>query len=669
MKDNKLLYSIWALVVGVVILILNYNTESSKFYGIADTREIVINAENAVEIKNIHVVPGQTIGRGELLVDFDRPDLTLEINNTSHQLEALRANRSVSTEGIRAQIDELKALKAAKTSEIDYQIKELQAQYALNKELASGLRSIETNSEVKTPPERKSPIQIKIESLQKALALAIDPLQIKIDTLARELVSTEDPFKAQEEKLKNELNLLLVEKNRLYMFSPVAGIIGSVNVKKGEKIAPFTPLLTLHPKSPSWVRGYVHENMYNQVTLNQRVTVVSSATGNKKTIGEVIGVGSRIVEFPVRLRKRPDVQVWGREIEVKIPADNSFLLGEKVLIMPAGKEGRSYWARLKNSVALLTTHARDTERVTSSQQCDADLCDITAPSSLEGRLAVEASGVTYLNDLKKYFVVSDDTENKKAVLYLMNDEGIIEDETDILGLESINDMEAITEGRDGDLYVACSQSYNKKDRLPQERKLLVRLERDKAVVRLAKKIYLFDLLAEAAKRDSTAAWAQFITSGSGGVRIDIEGIFYYQGSLYLGFKAPLKDTEAVIVKIENIDRVLEENALDEKSVSLWRKFALEDHASGAPTGISDLYLRHNRLYILSYARIQNADTGKDSGNLWAYDMQADQLSFLTHFEDLKPEGITFNPDKEEFLITFDHGDKHPSKIMRLRNLS
>ena len=50
--------------------------------------------------------------------------------------------------------------------------------------------------------------------------------------------------------------------------------------------------------------------------------------------GKIIGVGSRIVEYPIRLRSRTEVQIFGREVLIKIPTKNQFLLGEKVLIVP-----------------------------------------------------------------------------------------------------------------------------------------------------------------------------------------------------------------------------------------------------------------------------------------------------------------------------------------------
>jgi hypothetical protein len=88
----------------------------------------------------------------------------------------------------------------------------------------------------------------------------------------------------------------------------------------------------LHTKSPSYVKGYIHEDVYNKVAIGQKVTIASFSDPKNTIQGEVVGVGSRIVEYPVRLRKRPDFQIWGREIIIKIPSENNLLLGEKVRI-------------------------------------------------------------------------------------------------------------------------------------------------------------------------------------------------------------------------------------------------------------------------------------------------------------------------------------------------
>jgi hypothetical protein len=118
----------------------------------------------------------------------------------------------------------------------------------------------------------------------------------------------------------------------MFILARISGMIGTVDFKEGEKVAPFTPILTLHTISPSFIRGYIHENAYSKVELGKKVIISSLDVKKIKISGEVIGVGSRIVEYPVRLRKYPDLQMWGREVTIKIPEGNKLLLGEKVAI-------------------------------------------------------------------------------------------------------------------------------------------------------------------------------------------------------------------------------------------------------------------------------------------------------------------------------------------------
>ena len=216
------------------------------------------------------------------------------------------------------------------------QIKQLEAQYELNKKLTSDLKSIKKTPEGTASDSEENPIKIKIESLKKELELAQHPSQLKIDMLKSGLYSSKDPVIIQVQRLEKELQLLLEEQNKLIKYAQITGVIGSVNFKEGEKVSPFTPIITLHTKSPSFIKGYIHENVYNKVLIGQNVHIHSITDKNNRTDGEVVGVGSRIVEYPVRLRKRQDFQIWGREILIKIPPENTFLLGEKVLITSIG---------------------------------------------------------------------------------------------------------------------------------------------------------------------------------------------------------------------------------------------------------------------------------------------------------------------------------------------
>jgi hypothetical protein len=39
-----------------------------------------------------------------------------------------------------------------------------------------------------------------------------------------------------------------------------------------------------------------------------------------------------MVELPIRLRKSAEIKSWGREVYVQLPPNNSFYIGEKIML-------------------------------------------------------------------------------------------------------------------------------------------------------------------------------------------------------------------------------------------------------------------------------------------------------------------------------------------------
>ncbi|MBN1600733.1 MAG: biotin/lipoyl-binding protein [Chitinispirillaceae bacterium] len=324
-------------LAAVALMTAYYKSETYRFYGIADTKEIVVNYNLPVEIKEINVVQGQPIRTGDTLVILDQPELTLKINEISHALDEIKATKATLATRSRSEIRQIKAEQAARVNEIKAEIKKLEAEYELNKKLMSELRSFSKGG--KNPVESgdmSSPILVEIAELKKLLATS-NPSQIVIDRLTNEITSGEDPLVVQVERMTKELTMLNAEKEKLVILAQIDGIVGSVNFKEREKVSPFDTIMTLHRESPSYVKGYIHENVHSSVSVGQSVNIRSMADAYVSE-GDVVGVGSRIVEYPLRLRKVQEIMMWGKEVLVRIPDDNKFLLGEKVVIsVPYGK--------------------------------------------------------------------------------------------------------------------------------------------------------------------------------------------------------------------------------------------------------------------------------------------------------------------------------------------
>jgi multidrug resistance efflux pump len=332
MGPMRRLAVVWGCGLAVVgAITLTFRSESTCFYGIAETQEQMINVESAVEVKAIHVVPGQSVARGDLLVELIRPDLALRINEVTHAINEVVAQKDVDRSEGQALLVQLNAQRLQRISEIDARIAQLKAQYALNVQLTSQLKSVRPDSS-RDSSRGTNPLLVQIESLQHELDSARDPTLAQIHGLSRSISTSAAPKNVQLEQLREELEVLAGQMDGLHKRSPIDGVVGSVNVRDGERVSPFSPILTVHARSPSYVKGYIHENTYNQVRVGQQLEVRSLAERRTRLIGEVAGVGGRIVEFPVRLRKHPDILVWGREVLVRIPPQNPLLLGEKVMI-------------------------------------------------------------------------------------------------------------------------------------------------------------------------------------------------------------------------------------------------------------------------------------------------------------------------------------------------
>jgi multidrug resistance efflux pump len=638
-------------LAAVVLMTAYYKSETYRFYGIADTKEIVVNYNLPVEIKKINVVQGQPIRAGDTLVVLDQPELTMKINTISHSLEELKATKATQATRSRSEIRQIQAEQIARVNEIKAEIKKLEAEYDLNKKLMSELRSVSKNGrDVSDTSEVSNPILVEIAELKKVLEVTKNPSQIVIDRLNGEISSNEDPLVVQVERMTKELTMLNEEKERLVILAQIDGVIGSVNFKEREKVSPYDTIMTLHRESPSYVRGYIHENVHSSVTVGQSVSIRSMADSYTSD-GDIVGVGSRIVEYPIRLRKIQDVVMWGKEVLVRIPDDNKFLLGEKVVIsVPYGKAKsivKIFFSGIFNS----KVHAG----VRSGGQSGSAIIP-----------KIEASGVVYLRDLQQYLVISDETVKKKPALFIHDLEGNFIRDAMIEGLESINDMESITEGDDGKLYIAASQSVNKSGIRADNRKLFIRVRRQGDSFKVDGKIDLVDALLGAAGRNKDE-WARFIRQAVIDSTIDIEGMFFDNGSICLGFKQPLLDNNAVVLKIRNVNDIFETQRIQSESISLWRKILLPDSAHGVFSGVSDMLLKNNLLYILTCSEKDTKPL--NCGAAWAYDTNTGTSKLLKTFPGLRPEGITYNNDSDEYFIAFDGGADGASKFTTLKGVA
>lgn len=438
------------------------------------------------------------------------------------------------------------------------------------------------------------------------------------------------------------------------------GMIGSISCKAGEMVSPFQTILTLHTHSPSYVRGYIHENIHNLALTGDTVQVVA-LTGDRKSVeGEIVGVGSRIIDYPLRLKKRADMQLWGREVEIHLPADNSFLLGEKVTIRTANYVDKNYLAWIQKWFV----------RDSYASEVEEESKETTIPITGAG---LEAFGLIYLKDLDRHLVISGDAKGRKNTLYLMDDKARITSEMQIEGLGKIDSMESICQDASGQIYLTCSIGHKESGALSDEKKLFVRINRSGTKLVSDGQVLLSDLLKDAALKNPNEAWAKFI--GKANRDIEIEGMFVEKNELFLCLKNTLKENRAVVFKIRDLSQMLDNNRLEKAQVQIWRNLDLQNQGDkNTLAGVADLYRYQDTLLVLSTSHKEKEDENDSSeiettGVLRVFDIKKGNLISTQHFYHMSPEGIAYDSLRDRFVITFDQSSNAPSRVLKIENIS
>jgi multidrug resistance efflux pump len=325
---NSHLIAFIIILIGLTLFNWQYSNETFVFFGFAENKEMEIRLEHPSTIENIYVTAGSKVKKGDLLMEVTRSSLELTQSDLSHEIEKLKSQSSFQESAIKSSINQLQAQKAAKESEIQIQIAQLESEISIKESLIKDLQSIQPDKD----KSGHSPNSIKIEGLKKELELVVKPIDAQIRNLQNELYASKNPTKIQIEKLQNELGFINQEEDKLSILAPTDGVVGSIFCKVGEQFSAYNTLITFYEENPTQVKAYVLESLILNVNMGDSIHVHSGVQTGSKCMGKVIGMGSRIIEIPERLRKNPTLKTYGREIQIEIPTENDFLQKEKVVL-------------------------------------------------------------------------------------------------------------------------------------------------------------------------------------------------------------------------------------------------------------------------------------------------------------------------------------------------
>lgn len=326
---HKLIYAWLLSIVVVIVLGVVYAGKATMFQGIAEATETTISLPSPTEVVKVHVMPGQSIHVGDTIVELNRPDLVLRLTELTRELDAIEGRSSLSTAEIEQRVAEVKSDLASRSLVLKSEIRNLETEYQRNKEITAKLKSLKSTN---AQNDGSDATVLRIKSLKNELAVLQANASEQIKLLKSSGRLQKNAGLTEVENLKKELAELQKQQEELVQIAKEDWVVGSVNARDGEKVSSFAPIVTLAHKSPTLVRGYIHERMYQRMDIGETVKVHTLGGSGKAIKGEVVGLSSRIVEFPARMWKMPEMPIHGREVIIKISEENPFLLGEMVSI-------------------------------------------------------------------------------------------------------------------------------------------------------------------------------------------------------------------------------------------------------------------------------------------------------------------------------------------------
>ncbi len=331
MGKINIFYVILIVVAGVVIFLANnFTKETDAIIAQVEPQRTAISYRKPVRINALYVVPGQDVNEGDLLLEVDRPNLMYEIEKLEGDISRAILDKS---DHIRKQLSELRILdteKRQKLEKADLDIAELKTSKENMQKVLFNLQSF-SPEEKGSFLKRDSSLNLEIKQVSSYRDLQSRYYSLRRSELVQSFQSDTSNMNFKISWLQKELMLLNNEAEQLKKFAPCNGTIGNVYWQTGELVQPYETIISVYEANPTLIKAYM--NIENRYTMNVGDIVKVMAVDRKYTVeGKIIDIGSRIVGYPSRLLPRPDIELWGQEIFIRIPDGNEFLNGEKVIV-------------------------------------------------------------------------------------------------------------------------------------------------------------------------------------------------------------------------------------------------------------------------------------------------------------------------------------------------
>lgn len=652
-------WCIFAVVIATAYGLHWLGNIPGRAFGFAEGEEISVSALYRGRIAVVAVLPGQDVKQGQVVaklataaVDSQIEVVQAEINQLEAEAESgrLDAKRSqlLDVEQFETAVEKNRLLLAREQAALE----KSEAEAAVVSAEATRLKrlvkqGLATREELATIEARHVTLQREIKERPNAIRLL--RLQLTkamgrasaVDDKSVGLVST--ALNGKLEVAKRQLEMLQLERQGMTLYAPVDGNITFLHGMVGEVVNPGDPVIGMVASQSSRVIACVSEEEALKVREGGLATLQVRGENTRRLSGHIIALGPLVNEVPIRCRSIPNRPAWGRQVTLQLDDSATLIPGQSLTVQfDFGSKAR----QVKSQVA-------------ASAGSPLRLMDI--PESLLKLSQFEPSGLVWRSDLARYIVVSDDTGHKKKLenspwVFSMSASGRVDpDPILVVGIDEFNDLESITMDSNNGMYILASQGYSKKGKRSRARTVMLFVE-DVGKWLEAKNVQYLAQGLDAAGLDFLAA----LGIPQGTRDLEIEGMVYRAGNLYLGLKSPLDhEGKSLIWKMENPKKFLSSGDLSQAGLSLWARVALPAKSDGqeVPGGIADLlFLPDGGLLISSTPSMGGGDI---VNGFLSYAKKPQQGTFavepIEEFIGSKPEGLSLSPTPGQVMVVFDAG--------------
>ncbi|MEO9887249.1 MAG: biotin/lipoyl-binding protein [Balneola sp.] len=326
-KINSFYVFIFLMFATLMTVNSFYFKGSSSFLGVTYSKPYKINAEKSGIIKGLFVVPGQEVQKGDQLIEVESPQLNLEIQKLRKEIELFMSEKREKKQLLNSKIQLYESEKSILRGEIENDIRIIQNEIDLNNKLTEQI----LNNSADSSTDSLTSLKLEIKSIREKGNLRLKALDIKIQDIIQEDEFDQSQIQSKIELAGEELEWKLREEKRLNKYATFSGVIENVYVKEGEEVEAFTSLVSINPKHPSSVVGYLVGKKERDKQLGEVVTVKSLEQPQLEIQGKIIGFGA-VVELPDILEKDNSLTTFGLEIFIEIPEENPLVVGEKIIV-------------------------------------------------------------------------------------------------------------------------------------------------------------------------------------------------------------------------------------------------------------------------------------------------------------------------------------------------